>query len=309
MIPEESDAISPAPQHDIYSIEDLRLLIYAIKESSGYKPVCVKIAAVHNAPAIASGIVRAGADMVYIDGYRGGSGATPSIVRDNVGIPAELALAAVDQRLREEGIRNLASLIIAGGFRSSADIMKAIALGAGLDRTGLTIDIEGIAGEDLAFCLGGPTIIARGHGQNAVANTMDSGTVIIHGLAGDAAGLGLVAESIRKGKECAERIDAELQGKKYTSREKEQINIFDLKLNAVSKCSSQELLPVKDEYRRCLHCGICVRCDACVEACPRKARVRDEAGFTVDLEKCGDCGSCAATCLGGVIRMMPRDQF
>jgi len=130
MIPEGSDAISPAPQHDIYSIEDLRLLIYAIKEASGYKPVCVKIAAVHNAPAIASGIVRAGADMVYLDGYRGGSGATPAIVRDNVGIPSELALAAVDQRLRDEGIRNQASLIIAGGFRNSADIMKAIALGA-----------------------------------------------------------------------------------------------------------------------------------------------------------------------------------
>lgn len=130
MIPEGSDAISPAPQHDIYSIEDLRLLIYAIKEASGYKPVCVKIAAVHNAAAIASGIVRAGADMVYLDGFRGGTGATPAIVRDNVGIPVELALAAVDQRLRDEGIRHRASIIAAGGFRSSADVMKAIALGA-----------------------------------------------------------------------------------------------------------------------------------------------------------------------------------
>ncbi len=130
MIPEGSDAISPAPQHDIYSIEDLRLLIYAIKEASNYKPVCVKIAAVHNAPAIASGIVRAGADMIYIDGFRGGSGATPSIVRDNTGIPTELALAAVDQRLQDEGIRHQASIIIAGGIRNSADVMKAIALGA-----------------------------------------------------------------------------------------------------------------------------------------------------------------------------------
>ncbi|MDY6854226.1 MAG: glutamate synthase-related protein [Thermodesulfobacteriota bacterium] len=130
MIPLHSDAISPAPQHDIYSIEDLRLLIYAIKEANDHRPVCVKIAAVHNVAAIASGIVRAGADMVYIDGYRGGTGAAPNIVRDHVGIPAELALAVVDQRLREEGIRNHASLIIAGGFRNSADIMKAIALGA-----------------------------------------------------------------------------------------------------------------------------------------------------------------------------------
>ncbi len=130
MIPPGSDAISPAPQHDIYSIEDLRLLIYAIKEASGYKPVCVKIAAVHNAAAIASGIVRAGADMLYLDGYRGGTGATPAIVRDHVGIPLELALAAVDQRLRDENIRHRASIVAAGGIRSSADVMKAIALGA-----------------------------------------------------------------------------------------------------------------------------------------------------------------------------------
>ncbi len=130
MIPEGSDAISPAPQHDIYSIEDLRLLIYAIKEASGYKPVCVKIATVHNVAAIASGIVHAGADMVYLDGYRGGTGAAPNIVRDTVGIPAELALAAVDQRLREEGIRNQASIVVGGGFRNSGDVMKAVALGA-----------------------------------------------------------------------------------------------------------------------------------------------------------------------------------
>ncbi len=130
MIPLHSDAISPAPQHDIYSIEDLRLLIYAIKEASGYKPVCVKIAAVHNVAAIASGVVRAGADMIYLDGYRGGSGATPSIVRDHVGIPIELALAAVDQRLRDEHIRDQASIVAAGGIRNSADVMKAVALGA-----------------------------------------------------------------------------------------------------------------------------------------------------------------------------------
>ena len=80
--------------------------------------------------AIASGIVRAGADMIYLDGYRGGTGATPAIVRDNVGIPIELALAVVDQRLREEKIRHQASIVVAGGIRSSADVMKAIALGA-----------------------------------------------------------------------------------------------------------------------------------------------------------------------------------
>ena len=130
MIPQGSDAISPAPHHDIYSIEDLRQLIYSLKEASGYKTVGVKIAAVHNVAAIASGIVRAGADYVYLDGFRGGTGAAPQIIRDHVGIPIEIAIAVVDQRLRDEGIRNQASIIAAGSIRSSADLAKAIALGA-----------------------------------------------------------------------------------------------------------------------------------------------------------------------------------
>ncbi|MBI2952709.1 MAG: alpha-hydroxy-acid oxidizing protein [Chloroflexi bacterium] len=131
MIPRGTDALSPAPHHDIYSIEDLSQLIYALKEATNYtKPVSVKIAAVHNSAAIASGIVRAGADIVAIDGLRGATGAAPKMIRDNVGIPIELALASVDQRLREEGIRNRASIVCAGGIRNSADVVKAIALGA-----------------------------------------------------------------------------------------------------------------------------------------------------------------------------------
>jgi glutamate synthase domain-containing protein 2 len=131
MIPVGTDALSPAPHHDIYSIEDLSQLIFSIKEATDYeKPVSVKIAAVHNVAAIASGIVRAGADIVTIDGFRGGTGASPAIIRDNVGIPIELALAAVDQRLRDEGIRNQASLVCAGSIREAADVAKAIALGA-----------------------------------------------------------------------------------------------------------------------------------------------------------------------------------
>jgi glutamate synthase domain-containing protein 2 len=131
MIPEGTDAISPAPHHDIYSIEDLKQLVYGIKEATRYtKPVFVKIAAVHNVAPIASGIVRAGADAVVIDGLLGGTGAAPAAIRNNVGIPIELAVAAVDERLRAEGIRNQASILAAGGFRSSGDVIKAIALGA-----------------------------------------------------------------------------------------------------------------------------------------------------------------------------------
>ena len=80
MIPEGTDAISPAPHHDIYSIEDLRQLIFSLKEATGYaKPVAVKVAAVHNVAAIASGMARAGADIIVLDGFRGGTGAAPKL--------------------------------------------------------------------------------------------------------------------------------------------------------------------------------------------------------------------------------------
>ena len=154
MIPEGSDAISPAPHHDIYSIEDLRQLIWAIKQAtSSRKPVCVKIAAVHNIAAIVSGCARAGADIVAIDGFRGGTGAAPVRIRDNVGIPIELALASADQRLRDEGIRSRISLVAGGSFRCSADIVKAIALGA-----------------DACYCASAP-LIAMGCHMCATCNT------------------------------------------------------------------------------------------------------------------------------------------
>lgn len=131
MIPPGTDALSPAPHHDIYSIEDLAQLIYALKEATNYsKPVGVKIAAVHHVAAIATGAARAGADFLTIDGFRGGTGAAPLVIRNHVGLPLEIALAAVDDRLREEGIRHQVSLIASGGIRSSADVIKAIALGA-----------------------------------------------------------------------------------------------------------------------------------------------------------------------------------
>lgn len=131
MIPEGSDAISPAPHHDIYSIEDLAQLVRSLKEATEWKkPVFVKIAAVHNAAAIASGIARSSADAVVLDGFRGGTGAAPRVFRDHVGIPIEAAVSAVDRKLREQGVRNEISVIASGGIRSSADVAKSIALGA-----------------------------------------------------------------------------------------------------------------------------------------------------------------------------------
>jgi Fe-S-cluster-containing hydrogenase component 2 len=65
-------------------------------------------------------------------------------------------------------------------------------------------------------------------------------------------------------------------------------------------------IEIEEEHDRCLHCGICVQCDECVNACPREALTRDGDQFSVDLSRCGGCGTCAASCLGGVIQMVPR---
>ncbi|MBD3354188.1 MAG: FMN-binding glutamate synthase family protein [Candidatus Lokiarchaeota archaeon] len=131
MIPKGSDALSPYPHHDIYSIEDLAQLIAALKETTRYRvPIGVKIAAVHNVAPIASGIVRAGADFLTLDGFRGSTGAAPRIIRDHAGIPIEVAIASVDERLREEGLREKVTIIAGGSIRYSADLIKAIALGA-----------------------------------------------------------------------------------------------------------------------------------------------------------------------------------
>ncbi len=137
MIPLGTDALSPNPQHDIYSIEDLKTLIAALHEATEYRvPIGVKIAAVNNVAAIASGIVRANADFMTIDGFRGGTGAAPRVVRDNAGIPIELAIASVDQHLRDERIRHKVTIIAGGGLRSSADLIKIIALGADVGMVG-----------------------------------------------------------------------------------------------------------------------------------------------------------------------------
>jgi glutamate synthase domain-containing protein 2 len=131
MIPEGTDALSPYPHHDIYSIEDLQQLISVLKEAVEYEvPVGVKVAAVHNIGAIASGIVRAGADFITIDGFRGGTGSAPRVIRDHAGIPIEVAIATVDKKLVQEGLRNKVTLIASGSIRSSADMIKVIALGA-----------------------------------------------------------------------------------------------------------------------------------------------------------------------------------
>ncbi len=128
-IPVGIDALSPAPHHDIYSIEDLKQRIDALKEATG-KPVFVKVAATNYIPYIVTGIARMGADGVIIDGHGAGTGATPLVVRDNIGIPIELAVASADRMLREEGLRDRVTLIAAGRVSTADDAAKLLALGA-----------------------------------------------------------------------------------------------------------------------------------------------------------------------------------
>lgn len=184
MIPAGSDAISPAPHHDIYSIEDLRQLIYSLKEATDYKkPVSVKIAAVHNVAAICSGIARAGADIIAIDGYRGGTGAAPLRIRDNVGIPVEFALAAVDTRLREEGIRNRVSLVCAGGHKEQRRHYKSGGAGSGCrlycpvctDCHGMPYVPEVLHGQvQLGDCDAGPLVDKEAQPGNCFEKTYES---------------------------------------------------------------------------------------------------------------------------------------
>jgi glutamate synthase domain-containing protein 2 len=128
-IPIGRDAISPAPHHDIYSIEDLGQRIWALKEATG-KPVFVKVGVTNYIPYIASGIARMGADGIIMDGQGAGTGAAPSVVKDNVGLPIDLCVASVDKVLRDQGLRKGFSIIVAGMVSSAEDTAKLMALGA-----------------------------------------------------------------------------------------------------------------------------------------------------------------------------------
>ncbi|MDA4113861.1 MAG: glutamate synthase-related protein [Thaumarchaeota archaeon] len=134
-IPIGKDAISPAPHHDIYSIEDLGQRILGLKEATR-KPIFVKVGATNYIPYIASGIARMGAAGIIIDGAGAGTGAAPSVVKNNVGIPIELATASVDTILRKEGLREGFTVIAAGRVSTPEDSLKLMALGADVTSLG-----------------------------------------------------------------------------------------------------------------------------------------------------------------------------
>jgi glutamate synthase domain-containing protein 2 len=128
-IPVGLDAISPAPHHDIYSIEDLGQRIAALKEATG-KPVFVKVGVTNYIAYIAAGVARMGADGIIMDGQGAGTGAAPAVIRDNIGLPIEIAVPVVDQALRREGLRDGFTVVAAGRVSSAEDTAKLIALGA-----------------------------------------------------------------------------------------------------------------------------------------------------------------------------------
>ncbi|WP_201783069.1 FMN-binding glutamate synthase family protein [Pyrodictium occultum] len=134
-LPPGSEALSPAPHHDIYSIEDLAQRVKMLRELTG-RPVLVKTAATNQVGFVALGTARATAMGIIIDGAGAGTGATPRIVRDHVGMPVDYAVPVADRLLRENGLRD-GFLVIGGGMVSSGeDIAKLILLGANMANIG-----------------------------------------------------------------------------------------------------------------------------------------------------------------------------
>ncbi len=134
-IPPGRDAISPAPHHDIYSIEDLGQRITALKHATG-RPVLVKVAATNYITYIAAGVARMGASGIIIDGAGAGTGAAPRVIRDNTGMPIELAVPCVDAVLRKEGLREKFTVIAGGRVSTPEDAVKLMALGADMTSLG-----------------------------------------------------------------------------------------------------------------------------------------------------------------------------
>lgn len=130
MIPEGTDALSPARHMDIVGPEDLSMKISQLREITDWKvPIIVKFTSgrVSDDVKIAA---KAGADIVVVDGMQGGTGAGPDVVTEHAGIPTIAAIVEADEALKEINLRDEVSLVAAGGIRSGADVAKAIALGA-----------------------------------------------------------------------------------------------------------------------------------------------------------------------------------
>lgn len=122
--------ISPPPHHDIYSIEDLAQLIYDLKNSNKRARISVKLVSEAGVGTIAAGVAKAGAQVVLISGYDGGTGAAPLSSIHNAGLPWELGLAETHQTLIQNGLRKRVVIETDGKLMSGRDVAIAAILGA-----------------------------------------------------------------------------------------------------------------------------------------------------------------------------------
>ena len=122
--------ISPPPHHDIYSIEDLAQLIYDLKNANRDARISVKLVSEVGVGTIASGVAKAGAQVVLISGYDGGTGAAPASSIHNAGLPWELGLAEAHQTLIKNGLRQQVVLETDGKLMTGRDVAIACMLGA-----------------------------------------------------------------------------------------------------------------------------------------------------------------------------------
>ncbi len=122
--------ISPPPHHDIYSIEDLAQLIYDLKNANDAARISVKLVSETGVGTIAAGVAKAGAGVILISGYDGGTGAAPISSIHNAGLPWELGLAETHQTLIQNGLRNRVVVETDGKLMSGRDVAIAAILGA-----------------------------------------------------------------------------------------------------------------------------------------------------------------------------------
>ena len=139
-----TDLISPSNNHDLYSIEDLAELIDELKTVNPDLRVSVKVPVVPNIGTIGLGIAKAGADIITLSGFEGGTGAARQHALRHVGLPSDIGTRLVHQALMEAGIRNRVEIWADGGYRHAHDIVKLLCMGA--NRIGVRHPGDGLAG-------------------------------------------------------------------------------------------------------------------------------------------------------------------
>jgi glutamate synthase (NADPH/NADH) large chain len=125
-----TDLISPSNNHDLYSIEDLAELIDELKTVNPDLRVSVKVPVVPNIGTIGLGIAKAGADIITLSGFEGGTGAARQHALRHVGLPSDIGTRAVHRALMEAGIRNRVEIWADGGYRHGYDVVKLHCMGA-----------------------------------------------------------------------------------------------------------------------------------------------------------------------------------